>query len=183
MWLILAAVLAGDARPVALPDWMAGCWEHRSQDRWTEECWTVPRGGIMLGSGRSGTGGVLDSWEVMQIELVETDDPVIDPLTFYGAPKGQNRTAFSWDRSSKAPGITFVNAGHDYPQRIRYWRDGKDLMAEVSLAEGSKAQRWRYAPKGDYAPALSARTVRPRSPTSAKPPVTAMRSGGPPCVR
>jgi len=183
MWLILAAVSAGDARPVALPDWMAGCWEHRSQDRWTEECWTVPRGGIMLGSGRSGTGGVLDSWEVMQIELVETDDPVIDPLTFYGAPKGQNRTAFSWDRSSKAPGITFVNAGHDYPQRIRYWRDGKDLMAEVSLAGGSKAQRWRYAPKGDYAPALSARTVRPRSPTSAKPPVTAMRSGGPPCVR
>jgi uncharacterized protein DUF6265 len=183
MWQILAAVLAGDARPVALPDWMAGCWEHRSQDRWTEECWTVPRGGIMLGNGRSGTGGVLDSWEVMQIELVETDDPVIDPLTFYGAPKGQNRTAFSWDRSSKAPGITFVNAGHDYPQRIRYWRDGKDLMAEVSLAGGSKAQRWRYAPKGDYAPALSARTVRPRSPTSAKPPVTAMRSGGPPCVR
>jgi hypothetical protein len=183
MWLILAAVSAGDARPVALPDWMAGCWEHRSQDRWTEECWTVPRGGIMLGNGRSGTGGVLDSWEVMQIELVETDDPVIDPLTFYGAPKGQNRTAFSWDRSSKAPGITFVNAGHDYPQRIRYWRDGKDLMAEVSLAGGSKAQRWRYAPKGDYAPALSARTVRPRSPTSAKPPVTAMRSGGPPCVR
>ena len=183
MWQILAAVLAGDARPVALPDWMAGCWEHRSQDRWTEECWTVPRGGIMLGNGRSGTGGVLDSWEVMQIELVETDDPVIDPLTFYGAPKGQNRTAFSWDRSSKAPGITFVNAGHDYPQRIRYWRDGKDLVAEVSLAGGSKAQRWRYAPKGDYAPALSARTVRPRSPTSAKPPVTAMRSGGPPCVR
>ena len=183
MWLILAAVSAGDSRPVALPDWMAGCWEHRSQDRWTEECWTVPRGGIMLGNGRSGTGGVLDSWEVMQIELVETDDPVIDPLTFYGAPKGQNRTAFSWDRSSKAPGITFVNAGHDYPQRIRYWRDGKDLMAEVSLAGGSKAQRWRYAPKGDYAPALSARTVRPRSPTSAKPPVTAMRSGGPPCVR
>jgi hypothetical protein len=129
MWLILAAVLAGDARPVALPDWMAGCWENRSQDRWTEECWTVPRGGIMLGNGRSGTGGVLDSWEVMQIELVETDDPVIDPLTFYGAPKGQGRTAFSWDRSSKEPGITFVNAGHDYPQRIRYWRDGKDLMA------------------------------------------------------
>ena len=77
MWLILAAVSAGDARPVALPDWMAGCWEHRSQDRWTEECWTVPRGGIMLGNGRSGTGGVLDSWEVMHIELVETDDPVL----------------------------------------------------------------------------------------------------------
>jgi hypothetical protein len=149
MWLILAAILAGDAQPIALPDWMAGCWEHRSEGRWAEECWTGPRGGIMLGSGRSGQGGVLDSWEVMQIEMVETDDPAIDPITFYGAPKGQNRTGFAWVRDSKDPGITFANAGHDYPQRIRYWRDGKYLNAEVSLADGSKAQRWRYAPKGD----------------------------------
>ena len=149
MWLILAAILAEDAQPIALPAWMAGCWEHRSEDRWTEECWTGPRGGIMLGSGRSGQGGVLNSWEVMQIEVVETDDPAIAPLTFYGAPKGNNRTAFTWVRSSNEPGITFVNAGHDYPQRIRYWRDGRYLMAEVSLADGSKAQRWRYAPKGD----------------------------------
>ena len=149
MWLILAAILAGDAQSLALPAWMTGCWEHRSEDRWTEECWTGPRGGIMLGTGRSGRGGVLDSWEVMQIEMVETDDPAIDPLTFYGAPKGQNRTGFVWVRDSKEPGITFVNAAHDYPQRIRYWRDGRDLMAEVSLADGSKAQRWRYAPKGD----------------------------------
>jgi hypothetical protein len=56
---------------------------------------------------------------------------------------------FVWVRDSKEPGITFVNAAHDYPQRIRYWRDGRDLMAEVSLADGSKAQRWRYARKGN----------------------------------
>jgi hypothetical protein len=148
MWLILA-VFAAELQPLALPEWMAGCWEHRSENRWTEECWTDPRGGIMLGTGRSGHGGVLDSWEVMQIEMVETDDPAIDPLTFYGAPKGQNRTGFVWVRDSKEPGITFVNAAHDYPQRIRYWRDGRDLIAEVSLADGSKAQRWRYAPKGN----------------------------------
>ena len=103
----------------------------------------------MLGSGRSGTGGVLDNWEVMQIELVETDDPVIDPITFYGAPKGQNRTAFAWVRNDKGAGITFVNAGHDYPQQIRYWREGKYLMAESSLADGTKAHRWRYVPMGD----------------------------------
>ena len=32
----------------------------------------------MLGNGRSGTGGALDSWEAMQIEFVETDDPATD---------------------------------------------------------------------------------------------------------
>jgi hypothetical protein len=148
MWLIAAAIAAADMQAPALPQWMAGCWESRSKETWTEECWSQPRGGIMFGYGRSGTGGVLDSFEVMQIEIVETDDPAIDPLTFYGAPGGQNRTAFSWVRGS-GPGITFVNAGHDYPQRIRYRREGRDLIAEISLSDGSKARRWRYSPKGN----------------------------------
>ena len=146
--MILSLSLLLAAEQLKLPEWMAGCWEHQSGEQWTEECWTSPRGGIMLGSGRSGVGGTLDSWEVMQIEMIETDDPVIDPLTFYGAPHGQDRTAFTWLRGAKDPGITFVNAGHDYPQRIRYWRDGQYLMAEISLADGSKARQWRYAPKG-----------------------------------
>jgi hypothetical protein len=149
MLLMIAAILAADAPAPALPAWMAGCWEQRSGEKWTEECWTAPRAGIMLGSGRSGTGGVLDNWEVMQIELVETDDPAIDPITFYGAPKGQNRTAFAWVRNGRGAGITFVNAGHDYPQQIRYWREGKYLVAETSLADGTKAHRWRYVPMGD----------------------------------
>ncbi len=147
MMLIAAAMLAAQPLPLRLPAWMAGCWETRSGDKWTEECWSRPRGSIMIGYGRSGTGGVLDSWEVMQIEMAETDDPAIDPLTFYGAPGGKNRTAFSWVRTSTEPGVTFVNLGHDYPQRIRYWRDGKDLIAEVSLGDGSKARRWRYSPR------------------------------------
>ena len=146
MLIALALATAAQTMVVALPAWMAGCWETKVGDEWTEECWTAPRAGIMLGNGRSGTGGVLKSWEVMQIELVETDDPAIDPLTFYGAPQGKDRTAFGWDRR-RGPGITFVNAAHDYPQRIRYWREGKYLIAETALSDGSKAQRWRYSPK------------------------------------
>lgn len=144
----LAVALLIAATEPKLPDWMAGCWESRTGERWTEECWTIPRAGMMMGSGRSGTGGLLDSWEVMQIETVETDDPAIDPLTFYGAPKGQNRTAFAWVPGSE-PGLTFVNAGHDYPQRIRYWREGEALVAETSLMDGSKAVRWRYRRMGN----------------------------------
>jgi len=40
----------------------------------------------------------------------------------------------------------FENRDHDYPQRIRYWREGEVLMAEISLADGSKPMRWRYLP-------------------------------------
>ena len=144
----LAAALLIAVEEPKLPGWMAGCWEQRSGEKWTEECWTAPRAGIMLGSGRSGTGGVLGSWEVMQIEVVETGDPAVSPVTFYGAPGGKNRTPFAWLRGSKEPGMTFINAGHDYPQRIRYWREGEELRAETSLIDGTKAMRWRYRRSG-----------------------------------
>jgi hypothetical protein len=66
-------------------------------------------------------------------------------LVFHAEPPGQAATDFS----AKAPeaaerGVTFINAAHDYPQRIRYWREGEMLMAEISLADGSKAVRWVY---------------------------------------
>ena len=40
--------------------------------------------------------------------------------------------------------MTFTNPAHDYPQRISYRRDGEELVAEVSLLDGSEANRWRY---------------------------------------
>lgn len=143
MWLIVAAALAADVPGEILPSWMAGCWEQKVGENWTEECWTRPRGGIMLGSGRSMRGAQLRDWEAMQIVSVDTDDPAIPRLTFYGAPKGEGRTPFQLVQDGQ-PGVTFMNAEHDYPQRIRYWREAEELVAEVALKDGSKAMRWRY---------------------------------------
>lgn len=135
---------AADENPV-LPEWMAGCWEQRTGDRWTEECWMAPRGGIMLGASRAGAGDRLKEWEATQIVLDQPngDGPVIR-MAYRAAPGGGPATVFAWS-ASKEPGVTFVNAAHDYPQRIRYWRDGEFLIAEISLADGSKPMRWRYA--------------------------------------
>jgi hypothetical protein len=99
----------------------------------------------MLGSGRSGTGEILREWEVMQIERGDTDDPGISRMSFYGAPGGRNRTPFVWT-GGDVKSVTFVNESHDYPQRIRYWRDGKELIAEIAMKDGSKAVSWRYKP-------------------------------------
>ena len=151
--MIIGLTLAGgSSAPVqdvpSLPGWLAGCWEERVGERWTEECWTKPRGEMMLGSGRSGAGEQVRDWEVMQIMRNDTDDPVVAKLTFYGMPQAQGRTAFELAQDGQ-PGLTFYNVEHDYPQRIRYWREGEELVAEVALADGSKARRWRYKRMGN----------------------------------
>lgn len=134
--LMLAAPVG--AREAVLPGWMAGCWTEAKGDRWSEECWTAPRAGSMLGSGRTGHGEQLRNWEVMQI-LTGKDGK----LAFWGAPQGAERTAFALVTQT-ASEIVFANPAHDYPQRIRYWREGELLNAETALADGSKAMRWRY---------------------------------------
>ena len=67
MWLILAASLIEAPQQVAMPAWMAGCWEHKSGESWTEECWTGARAGQMMGSSRSGKGEALQWYEHTRI--------------------------------------------------------------------------------------------------------------------
>jgi formylmethanofuran dehydrogenase subunit B len=139
--LIGLVLMVGALDKPVLPEWMAGCWEQRKGENWTEECWTAPGGGVMLGSGRTVVGGKLRDWEAMQIMLhdVETNAKMV----FWASPGGKNRTAFAWSPSEMS-GVTFYNVAHDYPQRVRYWREGEQLKAEVSLADGSKPMRWTY---------------------------------------
>jgi hypothetical protein len=131
-----------------LPAWMAGCWEMRDGERWAEECWTIPRGGMMLGSGRTGTGDRVESWENMRIALAEPDpDGTTIGMAFVAAPGGAGWTTFGW-RPGEDDGVTFYNAGNDYPQRVRYWREGELLKAEISLGDGSQATRWTFSRMG-----------------------------------
>jgi hypothetical protein len=38
----------------------------------------------------------------------------------------------------------FENAAHNDPQRIRYWREGDVLKAEISAIDGSMAKRCQW---------------------------------------
>ena len=144
MLLMLAQAAAAVAEP-QLPTWMTGCWEQRSGENWTEECWTAPRGGMMIGSSRSGRGDRLTEWETMQVILRSTPDATVPPMAFWASPGGQSRTMFGWSPVA-GQGVTFTNPQHDYPQRIRYWREGEELLAEISRMDGSNARRWRMKP-------------------------------------
>lgn len=148
---VLATTAAGEAGAQdapELPAWMAGCWEARDGDRWSEECWTIPRAGMMMGSGRSGDGDQLQSWEVMRVtlDMPNGDGPVVR-MAYVASPGGGEATIFAWSPAQEE-GVTFVNEAHDYPQRIRYWRDGDVLNAEISRADGSHAMSWTLTRMG-----------------------------------
>lgn len=125
-----------------LPAWMTGAWIEAKGEIWTEEYWTPPRGGLMIGAGRNGKGEELLGWEATRIAIDKTGK-----LAFIAMPEGGAATTFAMEKSD-ASSISFANPAHDYPQRVRYWREGEALLAEISLIDGSKAMRWRYRPMG-----------------------------------
>ena len=135
-------VAAPDPGP-QLPGWIAGAWSMEDGANWADELWSAPRGEMMIGTGRSGFGPQLGSWELMRI--VRKRDGLI---SFYAQPQGGSPTEFRMERMSEEA-IDFVNEANDYPQRIRYWRQGQLLMAEISQVDGSRAQRWHYRPVGE----------------------------------
>lgn len=146
-------VLAGAAEPppagapVALPGpataetlgWISGDWVALEKDgRWTEELWSAPRGGMLIGLSRTGTGEETRNFEYMRIVGSEGGR-----LNFIASPDGAAPVAFrlvSYGERS----VTFENAANDYPKRISYTRKGRILVAEISGEKGQPVRRWAY---------------------------------------
>jgi hypothetical protein len=95
-------------------NWLAGCWFGRSGKNEFREHWMRPAGGVMLGMGRTVSGGKVVSYEAMRIESDEAGTPV-----FVAKPSGQAEASFkriAFDATS----IVFENPAHDFPQRVKY---------------------------------------------------------------
>lgn len=136
----LGVVLATASPAAKVEDlgWLAGQWVSEAGGRWTEESWTAPRGGVMLGHSRSGRGDALREFEFIRIA------PGADgALAYIAQPQGGAPVAFRLVRRDAAS-ATFENSAHDYPQRIHYARDGDTLTATISAIDGSKPRRWTY---------------------------------------
>ena len=138
--LLLAAPLGAQSAARSLPEWMAGTWMTEDGASWSDEVWTDARGGMMLGIARTGFGPRLESWELTQMRQKPDGS-----ISFFIQTPGLRATEFPMVLVSDEA-IEFANPSHDYPQRIRYWRQGKLLMAEVSKIDGSQAMRWNYRP-------------------------------------
>jgi hypothetical protein len=135
-------MVSAEEEAAPFPTWLAGAWANAEGEHWTEEFWTHPRAGMMIGASREGRGETLRSWE--SIRILRTGD---GSLAYVPMPNGGAPVEFAL-KDQGPQSIEFANPAHDYPQRIRYWREGGRLHAEISLLDGSRATHWSYAPMG-----------------------------------
>jgi hypothetical protein len=123
--------------------WLAGTWlAEEAGGNWTEERWSKPRGGVMLGTSLSGQGAQAGWFEFMRI-AADKDGR----LAFHASPGGAPASAFPLV-SSGALEAVFENPAHDYPTRIVYRGEGKVLNATISGPGGSKTRSWRFRRTG-----------------------------------
>lgn len=144
---MLAAMIAFAARahagePVASGvdqlAWLSGSWGMERGGRWSEEHWLAPRGGVMLGVGRSGKGEASAEFEFLRIQA-DADGAVAYWAMPGGAPAVPFKRVESGERS-----VVFENPAHDFPTRIAYRRDGDTLHATISGPDGADAASWTW---------------------------------------
>jgi hypothetical protein len=118
-----AAVCAADT--AGSLHWLGGHWCAGEGDESIEELWLPPAGDTMLGMSRTYTESDTKSFEYLRI--VERDGT----LQYLAQPNGRPPTTFTRTAAGE-PWVRFENAGHDFPQRVEYRREGDRLHAEIA---------------------------------------------------
>ena len=138
--LVAAALAASAPAEIGIDDlaWMSGRWESVAGERWVEEQWSEPRGGTMFGISRTGQGEALREFEFLRLQRGEDGG-----LAYLASPGGRAPVTFRLTETSPN-GATFENPAHDFPQRIRYEREGDTMRATISASDGSNAMSWTF---------------------------------------
>ena len=142
--LAIAIALGSNGAVVAQPAgiqrvaWLQGCWEAVSPERTIEEQWMAPRGGSMVGVGRTVRGDTLVEYELVLIREQG------EQLAYEAHPSGQP-TAVFLSRGVSDSSVLFENLEHDFPQRVGYSRSGSDaLLAWIEGAQQGKVRRIEF---------------------------------------
>ncbi len=126
---------AEEADPNRL-DWLTGCWQNAENG--TREIWSVSEDGYYFGYSIVLKDGHAVFFEQMRI------DPA--PLPIFNAyPSGEGPSSFPAIEIADNS-VTFANTAHDYPQKIKYWRDSDGLRAVISLIDDSGAGAFNFEP-------------------------------------
>jgi hypothetical protein len=139
--MLAACIVSAQARePDALNAlaWMAGDWGSRQDGAWTEEHWLRPRGGLMLGTNRSGDEQGAKAFEFLRIVTAKDGVPV-----YWAAPSGGSPTPFRLIESGPRS-ATFENLANAYPTRISYRRSGEIMTAAIEGPNGAQPMSWTW---------------------------------------
>jgi hypothetical protein len=118
--------------------WLQGCWEMTSGQTIIEEHWMAPRGGTMIGAGRTVRDNALVEYE--QVILREQNGQ----LAYEAHPSGQSPAVFL-SKDITGSMVIFENSMHDFPQRVGYRRDGRDaLLAWVEGTVNGQSRRIEF---------------------------------------
>lgn len=148
MIVLLAPSVPAQQKPAAAPkpargtiadvSWISGTWVSAGGPVTSEERWTPPAGGAMLGVARTVKDNRMVAFEFLRI--VERSAG----LVYIAQPNGVPPTEFTLT-ALDADSATFENPSHDYPKMIRYARrpDGT-LEARISDLGGQRPQTFVF---------------------------------------
>ena len=137
-----ANLKSGAGSTIADLAWMAGDWQTDPTGRAvSEEHWTRPVGGSMIGTSRTLIGDRTASFEFLRIEVRG------DAIYYVASPKGRcPATDFKLTRVSGQEAV-FENPQHDFPKRIIYRKNSEGgLSAMVDGGEGTKSEKFDFKP-------------------------------------
>ncbi|MHC4128065.1 MAG: DUF6265 family protein [Planctomycetota bacterium] len=120
--------------------WLTGSWVLVSGNAVSEEHWTRPRGGTMLGLNRTVIDGRTAAFEYTRIESTP------EGIVYLASPQGRHPpTRFALVGSGPRRAV-FENPGHDFPQRIVYERTGDRLDARIEGRQDGQpiSEEWSW---------------------------------------
>jgi hypothetical protein len=120
--------------------WLAPHWASEEGGVFTEELWTAPKGGTLIGLNR---GVRLENDRTISFEFLRIAQGE-GGLAYHASPGGRAPTSFELVELT-ADHAAFENSANDFPKRILYTLEdnGKTLHARVE-GDGGKALEWRW---------------------------------------
>jgi hypothetical protein len=118
--------------------WMSGAWIDGSGNNSTEERWSRPKAGVMLGTNLTVSGSLAKEFEFLRIAPDEKGR-----VTYWASPQGRKAVPFPLVTGGNNEAV-FENPKHGYPTTISYRREGNRLIARISGPGGSNPMTWNF---------------------------------------